>query len=94
MAFFRGGQGLSSILQATIPLNTTSEVLSQTFFHPDYTVGSGVSPGHASDPLSRSDARGLYRRSGIERTLQFASPCPEGYSSIFNIKYITKKALM
>ena len=44
-----------------------------TFFHPDYTVGSGLSP----DLLRRSAARGLsvvdtlYRRSGI-------TPCPEG----------------
>ena len=34
------------------------------FFHPDYTVGFGISPNHALR------ARGLYRRSGI-------SPCPE-----------------
>ena len=39
------------------------------FFHPDYTVGFGISPNPA--PC----ARGLYRRSGI-------SPCPE--DSLFN----------
>ena len=32
-----------------------------TFFHPDYTVGPGVSPDHAS----LTDTRGLYHRSGI-----------------------------
>jgi len=36
------------------------------FFHPDYTVGTGISPVPANVLL----ARGLYRRSGI-------SPCPE-----------------
>lgn len=35
------------------------------FFHPDYTVGTGIKPVQS---LKRS--RGLYRRSGI-------SPCPE-----------------
>jgi hypothetical protein len=35
------------------------------FFHPDYTVGPGITPGQL-----RKAARGLYRRSGI-------APCPE-----------------
>ena len=47
-----------------------------TFFYPDYTVGSGVTPDHARFPNKESDvpkqARGLYHRSGI-------APCPEGY---------------
>ena len=34
------------------------------FYHPDCTVGFGISPNQ------RCSARGLYRRSGI-------SPCPE-----------------
>ena len=30
------------------------------FFHPDYTVGLGVPPSHAS--AGKASARGLYRR--------------------------------
>jgi hypothetical protein len=33
-----------------------------TFFHPDFTVGSGVSP----DLHRHTCARGLYRRSGMK----------------------------
>jgi len=40
-----------------------SPLLCLLFFHPDYTVGFGISPNPAF-------ARGLYRRSGV-------SPCPE-----------------
>ena len=40
------------------------------FFHPDYTVGPVVSPGHGLNVRPR----GLYRRSGI-------SPCPEELSA-------------
>jgi len=40
-----------------------------TFFHPDYTVGPGVSPDRARRAASVTGqpaaARGLYRRSGI-----------------------------
>lgn len=39
-----------------------------TFYHPDYTVGTGITPA----PARLGHARGLYRRSGI-------SPCPKGY---------------
>jgi hypothetical protein len=35
------------------------------FFHPDFTVGPGISPSQPQDA-----ARGLYHRSGI-------TPCPE-----------------
>ena len=34
--------------------------MNSAFFHPDYTVGSGVTPDHAMNM-----ARGLYHRSGI-----------------------------
>ena len=52
-----------------------------TFFHPDYTVGSGVSPDRGNCSLSESLTarlaqtipRGLYRRSGIGLNL---SPHP------------------
>jgi hypothetical protein len=37
-------------------------ILDLTFSHPDYTVGSGISPDLR---LAEPDARGLYRRSGI-----------------------------
>jgi len=52
-----------------------------TFYHPDYTVGPGVSP----DPAP-GGARGLYHRSGIvvDRDIHH-SPCPEGYYSIGNV---------
>jgi len=33
-----------------------------SFFHPDYTVGTGISPVRAT-----FEARGLYRRLGIPR---------------------------
>jgi hypothetical protein len=56
-----------------------------TFFHPDYTVGSGVSPDHAARSLVSTNhlacARGLYHRSGMAAaaaTACGASPCPEG----------------
>ena len=39
-----------------------------TFYHPDYTVGTGITPA----PARLGHARGLYRRSGI-------APCPKGY---------------
>ena len=48
------------------------------FFHPDCTVGPGISPDHAQR------ARGLYRRSGI-------SPCPEESYSIGCCHYSTTK---
>jgi hypothetical protein len=49
--------------------------LPRAFFHPDYTVGPGVSPGHAKR-LSCRLARGLYRRSGIgDRS---PHPAPKG----------------
>jgi hypothetical protein len=41
-------------------LSRKSVGFSVTFFHPDYTVGSGVSPNHAP-----KGARGLYHRLGI-----------------------------
>jgi len=41
-----------------------AQLFQHIFFHPDYTVGFGVTPN------LRSRARGLYRQSGI-------SPCPE-----------------
>ena len=54
------------------------QICAVTFFYPDYTVGSGVTPDHARFPNKESDvpkqARGLYHRSGI-------APCPEGYIS-------------
>jgi len=45
------------------------------FSHPDCTVGSGISPDHARGlPL----ARGLYRRSGLDRHRTRSHPNPEG----------------
>ena len=48
------------------------------FFHPDYTVGSGLSCLSES-PDQRIRARGLYRRSGLSASnyIRFRSPCPE-----------------
>ena len=43
------------------------------FFHPDFTVGTGITPVPAAHA-----ARGLYRRSGI-------SPCPEDNNVIARI---------
>lgn len=56
-----------------------------TFFHPDCTVGLGVSPGRARQVIVHlACARGLYRRSGVGiRTVVLTidpSPCPEGYN--------------
>lgn len=45
------------------------------FFHPDFTVGFGISPNRAIV------ACGLYRRSGI-------SPCPEDYYLFIIALYI------
>jgi hypothetical protein len=63
----------------TFPLHgifRTCTAAKRIFFHPDYTVGPGISPGLpdaafktvGSETLHK--ACGLYRRSGI-------SPCPE-----------------
>ena len=48
------------------------------FFHPDYTVGSGIFCLSES-PDQRFHARGLYRRSGlsVSNYIRFRSPCPE-----------------
>jgi hypothetical protein len=43
-----------------IVTNLSTITVYETFSHPDYTVGTGVSPVHAL-----SSTRGLYRRSGI-----------------------------
>lgn len=45
---------------------------STSFFYPDYTVGTGISPVHANK------ARGLRRCVTTGRELELASPCPEG----------------
>lgn len=47
--------------------------LPRAFFHPDCTVGSGVSPDHAKRLLCF--ARGLYHRSGIG--VQTPHPAPK-----------------
>ena len=47
------------------------------FSHPDYTVGSGITPDRASAHQALS-ARGLYRRLGIMRRIfRTHSPCPK-----------------
>ena len=56
------------------------------FFHPDFTVGTGITPVPAAHA-----ARGLYRRSGI-------SPCPEDTYSLLSqysiiISYICKSII-
>jgi len=50
------------------------------FFHPDYTVGFGITPNHAFN------ARGLYRQSGI-------SPCPEDTSIRLSVKIVAHPAI-
>lgn len=59
------------------PALTHKAILS--FFHPDFTVGPGVSPDHA---LALAAARGLYHRLGIPRlaeiSMKAGHPFPEG----------------
>ncbi len=71
-----------------------------TFSHPDYTVGPGISPGHALARLPNANsicARGLYRRSGIKVEFHL-SPCPEGLdmlsgSYLLNISQIFSRVV-
>ena len=57
---------ISRLAKKDIENHRLHGVIFTLFFHPDYTVGTGISPVPANVLL----ARGLYRRSGI-------SPCPE-----------------
>jgi hypothetical protein len=52
----------------------------QTFFHPDCTVGSGVSPDHAPELFSARALAGF--TAGRELRRARLSPCPEGCSIV------------
>lgn len=52
-----------------------AQALPSLFYHPDYTVGSGITPDHALH------ARGLYRRWGI-------SPRPEDTFQLFILYFL------
>jgi hypothetical protein len=69
-----------------IPLNTTSEALSQTFFHPDFTVGSGVSPDHASNLTACQTLAGF--TAGRELSERFRSSHPAPKVNIFNFSVL------
>jgi hypothetical protein len=42
------------------------------FFHPDYTVGTGISPVQS---VPKTQSRGLYRRSGVTPRPENTSLC-------------------
>lgn len=55
------------------------------FSHPDYTVGSGITPDRASAPMALS-ARGLYRRLGIMHPVPAgAFTLPQRLISIYSL---------
>jgi len=56
------------------------------FFHPDYTVGIGVSPIQRTNPRGDCTVADCNRRSGI-------SPCPEDqYLVVFGWKFFVTHA--
>ena len=55
--------------ESTLRAQFVQRICPKCFFHPDFTVGIGITP------ILRSLARGLYRRSGI-------SPCPETFAEM------------
>lgn len=60
------------------------DVGKQTFFHPDCTVGPGVSPDHAVK--TGLTARGLYRRSGFRFSIEAKThPAPKVFRSKVHI---------
>jgi hypothetical protein len=63
--------------------NTQNLVLNRlTFFHPDYTVGSGISPDHAPGGNCPSALAGFTAGRDFGRPFVCTSPCPEGHYSI------------
>jgi len=51
-----------------MPIHKALAAIVFVLFHPDYTVGPGITPDHAI----KQTARGLYRRWGL-------APRPENY---------------
>jgi hypothetical protein len=85
-------QLVEAVLQ---PVRNTQNLLLNrlTFFHPDFTVGSGISPGHAPGGNCPSALAGFTAGRDFGRPLSAHHPAPKviiQFSSAIIVKYITK----